>query len=69
MAKSVGGPRCVIEYGVYYAASFLVFLPAVLIGRVLPQEWRPFPGGDERLSILAETRGIANRVVPFIFMA
>lgn len=67
--SKIGGPRCVIEYGVYYTLSFLIFFPVVLFGRLLPRAWRPFANDGERRSIWAETKGISNRVVPFIFMA
>ena len=57
------------EYGVYFTASFLLFLPVVLVNRVLPKSLRPLAPTDEPRSILGETRALTNTVVPFVFMA
>lgn len=57
------------EYGVYFAASFLLFLPVVLVNRVLPKALRPLAPTDEPRSILGETKALTNTVVPFVFMA
>ncbi len=57
------------EYGIYFAASFLLFLPVVLVNRVLPRALRPLAPTDEPRSILGETKALTNTVVPFVFMA
>ena len=57
------------EYGVYFAASFLLFLPVVLVNRVLPKALRPLAPMDEPRSIFGETKALTNTVVPFVFMA
>lgn len=61
--------RSSLEYGVYYAASFLIFLPVVLVNRLLPKGLRLLADDGERRSVLAEAKGMANTVVPFVFMA
>jgi hypothetical protein len=58
-----------MEYGVYFAASFLVFLPVVLVNRILPKGLRLLAPTTEQRSILGETKALTNSVVPFVFMA
>ncbi|MCR9255120.1 MAG: hypothetical protein NXI16_03400 [Alphaproteobacteria bacterium] len=56
------------EYRFYFAISFLLFLPVILLSRLLPRSWRPFKSAT-RASVFGETRAAAHTVVPFIFMA
>lgn len=58
-----------LEYGVYFAASFLIFLPVVLVNRVMPKGLRFLADDGECRSVTGEAKGMANTVVPFVFMA
>ncbi|MFN0025267.1 MAG: hypothetical protein ACKVS5_15355 [Parvularculaceae bacterium] len=57
-----------LEYRVYLAAAFLVFLPAALIGRCLPRRMRPFGRNTGRVSAFEEATTAARNVAPWIFM-
>ena len=59
-----------IEFRLFYAVSFTVFLLAATIARCLPREWRPYPlGQEDHKSIFGEARAAANEIVPFAFMS
>ncbi len=58
------------QYRCIYAVTFTVFLAVVIVARLLPARWRPWPtAGHERLSIFAETRAVTSTIIPFAFMA
>lgn len=58
------------QYRCIYAVTFAVFLAVVIVARLLPARWRPWPAaGPERLSIVAETRAVTSTIIPFAFMA
>jgi len=59
-------------YSVYYAVGFILFLPFVMVTRLLPRtahrrEIEASCGG--RASILDQTRTEVNNVLAFVFMA
>ena len=58
-----------VEFRLFYAVSFGIFLVAAMLARILPREWRPYPLGRAGRSILGEARTAANEIVPFAFMS
>ncbi|MEL7049216.1 MAG: hypothetical protein AAFO75_09710 [Pseudomonadota bacterium] len=57
------------EYYAFLAATFVFFLAAAVIARLLPKGWQPvweIPVGHR--SIFAEARAMADSVLPFVFM-
>ncbi|MEO1281215.1 MAG: hypothetical protein AAFR75_01485 [Pseudomonadota bacterium] len=58
------------EYFAFLAATFIFFLAAAIIARVLPKGWQPLAEvGDGQRSIFAEARALADSVLPFVFMS
>ncbi len=57
-----------LEYRVYLAAAFAIFLPAALIGRCLPRRMRPLGRNTGRVSVIEEATTAARNVAPWIFM-
>jgi hypothetical protein len=57
-----------LEYRVYFAIAFLIFLPVALIGRCLPRSLRPLGRNAARVSVLEEATTAARSVAPWIFM-
>ncbi len=51
-----------------YAVTFAVFLPAVVLQRLLPARWRLLPVAGKRQSVFAETRAVTSTIIPFAFM-
>lgn len=67
ISKPMKSSGFTLEYRVYFALSFVLFLPAVLLGRLGPRS--VFGRGvNQKVSIIAETRALTNQVVPFFFM-
>jgi hypothetical protein len=52
-----------VEYRLYLAIAFLIFLPAALIGRVMPRK-----AGRARVSVFDEAMTAARGAAPLIFM-
>lgn len=58
-----------VEYRLIFMVSFVIFLVAALVARVLPRQWRPYPSGSSPYgSIFDEAKSAANTFVPFAFM-
>lgn len=59
------------QYRVILASTFLFFLTAALIARVLPKSWQPASdaAASGHRSILVEARALADSVLPFAFMS
>lgn len=57
------------DFRFIYGVSFLLFLAAATVLRLLPWRWSVFHRGSEPArSVLDEARATTNRVVPFVFM-
>jgi hypothetical protein len=58
------------QYSVYYALGFALFLPFVMVARLLPgvRPPRQLASGD-RESVLEQTRAEVHNVLAFVFMA
>lgn len=57
-----------IEYRLYLAIAFAIFLPVALAGRLLPRSLRPLGRTADRVSVFEEARTAARNVAPWIFM-
>lgn len=59
----------VVEFRLFFAATFLVFLLTVAVSRLLPWNWFEHGNDDAaRRSIIDEAKARADRLVPFVFM-
>ncbi len=70
-ARNISAPadlRDRLEYRLYLASAFLVFLPVALFGRLLPRHLRPLGRGAGRASVFMEAMTAARGVAPSIFM-
>lgn len=57
------------EFRLLFAASFVFFLAAGIVSRVLPGSWRATPAGvGGRSSVFGEAKAAAGIVVPLAFM-
>jgi hypothetical protein len=56
------------EYGLYYAVSFVAFLPAAAIRQVLPATRDAFGRREKRRGVIREARAMAIGILPFVFM-
>ncbi len=54
---------------IIYGVSFLLFLTAAIVLRVMPWRWRLFGGRGNDRSVFEEARATTNRIMPFVFMA
>ena len=53
-----------------YMAFFVIFLMVALVGRVLPEKWRPWSGDAvAKRSVIGEAKAAANTILPYVFMA
>ena len=53
-----------------FLICFSIFLPIVLVSRLLKLQWRPWVAGPERYkSIFNEAKTVANSFIPFVYMA
>lgn len=55
-----------VEFSLYFALLFPIFLLVALVSRLLPRRMRPF--GPERRSVIGDARAAAYTVLPFVFM-
>jgi hypothetical protein len=52
-----------------FLVTVLLFLPVILVMRLLPRSIRPWdPDSGEKKSIFAEAKAVANAFLPFAFM-
>jgi len=52
-----------------FLVTVLLFLPVILIMRLLPRRIRPWdPGSGEKKSVIGEAKAAANAFLPFAFM-
>jgi hypothetical protein len=57
------------EFRLIFLASFVIFLLAGIVARLLPPRWRRrVPGQVGYESIFGEAKAAANTFVPFAFM-
>jgi light-harvesting complex 1 beta chain len=57
------------EFRLIFVVSFMIFLVAATVGRLLPTQWRAYaPGPSGYKSIIGEARAAANTFVPIVFM-
>ncbi|MDZ7627176.1 MAG: cytochrome PufQ [Parvularculaceae bacterium] len=61
-------PRDRVEFRLYFAIAFAIFLPVALFSRLLPRSLRPFGRSASRVSVFEEARTAARNVAPWIFM-
>jgi hypothetical protein len=58
------------EFRLIFAACFVIFLMVVIMARLLPKQWRPWPAAAQgRTSIINEAKAATNTFIPFAFMA
>ncbi|MGA2125446.1 MAG: hypothetical protein ABSG76_04755 [Xanthobacteraceae bacterium] len=57
-----------IEFKLIFHASFVFFLIAALVSRVVVQPWRATHGVAAHKSIFEEARAATSRTIPFAFM-
>lgn len=58
------------QFRVLYMAFFFIFLMVALVGRVLPDKWRPWAGDAfAKRSVIGEAKAAANTILPYVFMA
>lgn len=55
-----------LEFRILLGALFTLFLVVALVGRLLPQAWRPLRSTGK--SVIGEAREAANTLAPFAFM-
>jgi hypothetical protein len=57
-----------LEYGLYFGASFVAFLPVAALRQVMPAPRDAFGNRQKRRGVLGEVRAMAAGIVPFVFM-
>lgn len=57
-----------VEYGLYYAVSFAVFLPVAAARQLMPAPRDAFGRREKRRGVIREARAMAAGVLPFVFM-
>jgi hypothetical protein len=57
------------QYRLIFGLAFLIILLITPLARLLPTRWRPWPPvGKGQQSLVAEARGVTQRILPFAFL-
>lgn len=57
-----------VEYGLYYAVSFAVFLPVAAARQLMPAHRDAYGRREKRKGVFGEAKAMAAGVLPFVFM-
>ncbi|MFO7855126.1 MAG: cytochrome PufQ [Paracoccaceae bacterium] len=57
-----------LEYGLYFGASFIAFLPIAAVRQVLPAPRDALGRTEKRRGVIGEARAMAAGILPFVFM-
>lgn len=59
--------RKAVEFWLYFAATYPIFLVIAIVSRFLPRAMRPF-GTERGRSVFGDAKAAAYTVLPFVFM-